>query len=423
VRITTLFRRVLGVTSLLVDAVRFEADCLIVTVRPRWRHPRCGQCGRRAPGYDAKPQMRRWRSLSLGSMRVFLEYALRRVDCRRCDGVRVERVPWAVQGSLFTEQFEELTAYLAQTMDKTSVTKLMGIAWSTVGNIITRVVERHQDHRALDGLRRIGIDEFSYRKRHRYATIVVDHDAQRVVWAGKGRGAETLCDFFKMLGKDRGFQLETATIDMAGGYIKALEEHAPHVQIVFDRFHVQRLASDAVDEVRRELWRALRGTEDEHAIKRTRFVLLKRHDNLDHDERTRLKTVAKRNKRLYRAYLLKEALADALDYKQPKRAAAALDAWLSWASRSKLAPFVRVARTIRTHRDGVLAYIKDRLTNGFTEGINNKARVIARRAYGFHSAGALIAMLYLCAAGIVLNPPLPSAAPTPPRDAPLPTQA
>lgn len=274
-RITKLLHRVLRVTSLVVDAVRFETDGLIITVRPRWRHPRCGQCGRRAPGYDTKPEMRRWRSLSLGALRVFLEYAPRRVACPRCEGVRVERVPWAEHGSLFTEQFEELTAYLAQTTDKTSVTKLMGIAWSTVGNIITRVVERHRDRGALDGLRRIGIDEFSYRKRHRYATIVVDHDAQRVVWAGKGRGADTLGEFFKLLGKYRALQLEAATIDMAGGYVKALREHAPHVQVVFDRFHVQRLASDAVDEVRRELWRALRGTEDAHAVKRTRFVLLK----------------------------------------------------------------------------------------------------------------------------------------------------
>jgi len=422
VRLTTLLRRVIGVTSLRVDGVRWDSDCLVVAVRPLWRKPRCGQCGVRAPGYDrSKP--RRWRSLGLGAVVVYLEYAPRRVQCRRCGGVRVERVPWAVHGSNFTERFEELTAYLAQTMDKTAVTKLMGIAWTTVGNIVTRVVERNRDPEALKGLRRIGIDEFSYRKRHRYATVVVDHDRHKVVWAGEGRGAATLATFFKMLGNEGVSRLETATIDMAGGYIKALEEHAPHVRIIFDRFHVQKLASAAVDEVRRELWREMRGTEDAHAIKHTRFILLRRGDRLERHHRARLRTVAKKNKRLYRAYLLKETLADALDYKQPKRAADALDAWLSWACRSKLTAFVRVARTIRKHRDGVLAYIRERLTNGLVEGINNKVRVIARRAYGFHSAGALIAMIFLCAAGITLDPPLPHRLPQPQIDAPIPTQA
>jgi transposase len=342
----------------------------------------------------------------MGRLRISLEYAPRRVECPRC-GVRSEQVPWAVHGSRFTGDFEELVAYLAQVTDQTRVTELMGISWTTVGAIVERVVARRLDPSRLEGLRRIGVDEFSYRKRHRYLTTVVDHDRRRVVWAAAGRSAETLGAFFDALGEARCADLECVTMDMAGGYIKAVEERLPETQIVFDRFHVQRLASDALDEVRREQLREIRGTEEGRELFRSRFALLKNPWNLTRRETEKLRDVQRTNAPLYRAYLLKETLAQALDYKQTWRAKRALREWVAWASRSKLAPFVKAARTIREHFDGILAYIEERLTNGIVEGFNNKLRMIARRAYGFHSPPPLIAMLYLCCGGIKLDPPLP----------------
>ena len=181
------------------------------------------------------------------------------------------------------------------------------------------------------------------------------------------------------------------------------------MKIVFERFHVQRLASDAVDEVRREQWRELQGTEEGASVKDSRYALLKNPWNLTRDERHKLSDVQRDNARLYRAYLLKEELAKALDYLQPKRASEALDAWLAWASRSRLVPFVKAARTIRKYRERILAYINHRLTNGIVEGFNNKLRTIARQAFGFHSASPLIAMLFLCCGGISLDPPIPGA--------------
>jgi len=406
VRVTTVFRRLVGVTKLVVDRVSFEDGAIVLAVRPRWRRPRCGECGAVRPGYDTA-RGRRWRHLNLGRHRIVLEYEPRRVSCAACGGIRTEMVPWADLGSGFTRDFEELIAYLAQITDKTQITKLTGIDWATVGRIIHRVVERKLDGDRLDGLRRIGVDEFSYRRRHRYLTVVVDHDRREVVWAAKGRNAQTLLDFFDDLGEDRCADLEFATIDMAAGFIKAIEERVPHAQIVFDRFHVQRLASDALDEVRREQLRDLRGTPEGKKLFRSRFALLKNPWNLNVTERGQLSSLQRTNARLYRAYLLKETLAKALDYRQPKRAERALRDWLSWASRSRLKPFVRVARTVRKHFDGILAYIKDRLTNGVVEGINNRLRMIARRAYGFHSHHPLVAMLFLCCGGIELSPPLP----------------
>jgi transposase len=284
----------------------------------------------------------------------------------------------------------------------------MGISWKAVDAIIGRVVERRLDPGRLDGLAFIGVDEFSYRKRHRYLTVVVSHDRQQVVWAAEGRSAETLKSFFDLLGPDRAKQIAYVTMDMSGGYIKAVQDAVPHAQIVFDRFHVQRLASDAVDEVRRSMVRLVRGTEEARAIKHTRFVLLKKPSNLTEPEKARLSLVQRTNQRLYRAYLLKETLASALNYRQPKRAENALRDWLSWASRSKLPAFVRAARTVRNYFDGVVAYVRTRLTNGLVEGINTRLRMVARRAFGFHSARALISMLFLTNGGIQLAPPLPS---------------
>jgi transposase len=406
VRVTTLIREMLGVTGLVVDDFGFGAEGLVVAVRPRWRRPRCGGCGKRAPGYDERA-VRRWRHLGIGELKIWLEYAPRRVECPRCGGVRTEKVPWAPHQSRFTWDFEELVAYLAQVSDKTKVTELMGISWPTVGAIVERVVARRLDPSRLDGLRRIGIDEFSYRKRHRYLTTVVDHDRRRVVWAAPGRSAETLAAFFAELGEGRAARIESATIDMAGGYRKAIEEHAPKARIVFDRFHVQRLASDALDEVRRAQVRFVGLSEKGRAIKHSRFALLKNPWNLTRKEKERLSDLQRTNAPLYRAYLLKETLAQALDYQQPGHARRALEDWLAWASRSKLKPFVKAARTIRKHFDGIVAYFQERLTNGIVEGFNNRLRMIARRAFGFHTPEPLIAMLYLCCGGIQLNPPLP----------------
>ncbi len=406
-RATTLLRTLLAVTALIVTRVRLvDAGVLVATVRPRWRKPRCGVCGTRASGYDTLPEPRLWRALAFGAVEVFLEYTMRRVECPRC-GVRVEQVPWAAFGSRFTKPFEEMVAYLAQLTDQTAVTKLMGVSWRAVGNIVERIVAERLNSTRLDGLRRIGIDEFSYRKRHRYVTTVVDHDCGKVVWTGKGKGGDTLRAFFDELGADRLDQLETITMDMAAGYLSAIQERAAHVHIVFDRFHVQSLASNAIDKVRREQWRELQGTPEGNAVKKSRWPLLKNPWDLTRKERQKLSEVQNNNRRLYRAYLLKEALAHALDYRQPKRAGDALDEWLAWASRSRLNPFVVLARTIRKHKDGILAYVKERLTNGIVEGINNRLRMIARRAFGFHSAEALMGMLFLCCGGIQLHPPLP----------------
>ena len=405
-RIGTVFRKLLGVTAMVVCAVLFEEDGLVIDVKPRWRKPRCGQCGRCRPIYDTC-EARTWRHLALGRSPFRFRYAPRRVDCRKC-GVRVEQVPWAAHQSRFTRDFEELAAYLAQRMDKTAVTKLLGITWRSVGAIVERVVADRLDPARLDDLTIIGVDELSFRRNHNYVTVVVDHLRKRVIWVGEGKSADSLAKFFALLGPERANKLTHVTMDMSAAFIDAVSAHAPQAQKVFDRFHVQRLASDAVDEVRRAEVRQAADTDAAKALKHTRWALLKNPWNLRQREGEKLAEVQRINRRLYRAYLLKESLAQGLDYRQTGRAQRHIDGWIGWAKRSKLKPFVKLAGTIKRFKDGILAYVATGLSNGLTEGLNNKTRLITRRAYGFHSAQALASMIHLCCGGITLDPPLPS---------------
>ena len=310
-RVTTLLRRLLGVTQMHVRDAHVAGDGpLSVWVRPSWRRSRCGTCGRRGPRYDRRPS-RQWRHLPWGRTPVWLQYAPWRVSCRQC-GVRVERVPWAAGSSVFTAPFEELAAYLAQVTDRTTVSRALGISWQAVGNIVERVVSRRLDPERLAGLRRIGVDEFSYRKRHHYLTVVVDHDKRRVVWAGKGRSAETLEKFFDLLGPSGCEQIVLVTADLAASWQKALRAKVPHAEVVFDRFHVERLASDAVDEVRRAEQRHL-GAKAAKTLKGSRFCLLKHPARLKPGEKRRLAALRRQNRALDRAYELKEYLAIILE--------------------------------------------------------------------------------------------------------------
>jgi transposase len=404
VRATTLLSTILGMKHTRVEAVAFDEQGVVADVAPTTTLPRCSGCFCRVDkGYDAR--QRCWRHLDLAGMRVVLRYKLRRVDCPRC-GVRIELVPWAEPDSWFTRDFEEHTAYLAQTTDKTTVVSTMRVAWRTVGDIARRVVDRVQRGDPLDGLKQIGVDELSYRRHHEYITVVIDHVAKRVVWARPGKDAATLGEFFKELGPERCKQLEAVTIDMSGAYIKAVTEASPQATMIFDRFHVQRLAQEAVDEVRRAEVRESRGTEEAKVLKRTRFILLKNPWNLTNLEGEKLAELQRTNKPIYRAYMLKEGLAGILDGLDVDVARTKLGEWIRWAGRSRLEPFKKLARTVKAHFEGILAYIPLRLNNGRTEGMNGKIRTITRRSYGFHSASNLIALIFLCCSGISLLPVL-----------------
>jgi transposase len=303
-----------------------------------------------------------------------------------------------------------MVAWLAQRMDKSATCRLMAINWRTVGTIVERVVAERLDAQRLEELYVIGVDELSHRRHHQYLSVVVDHLKSRVVWMGEGKGEQTLHDFFDELGPQRTGELTHVTQDLSAAFSKVVKQRAPKAVQVFDRFHVQKLANEALDEVRRQEVRDVSGTQSAAAVKKSRWALLKNPWNLSLRQGEKLREVQRLNRRLYRAYLLKESLAKGMDYRQPARASEHLDSWSRWASRSKLKPFVRLAKTVRKHKQGIVAYTETGLSNGVVEGLNNKIRLVMRRAYGFRNTAALKAMVFLCCGGLVLNPPLPGIA-------------
>nr|WP_241249146.1 ISL3 family transposase [Agrococcus sp. KRD186] len=409
----------LGVEKTVIERVEFDedADLLVAHVRPTKRQRgRCGICRRRSPGYDAGPGRRRWRALDLATVRAELEAESPRVRCRT-HGVVVASVPWARHDAGHTYAFDETVAWLATQSAKSTVTALMRIAWRTVGSIITRVwadVEAGTDRFA--GLRRIGIDEISYKKGHKYLMVVVDHDQRRLVWAAPGRDRATVRQFFDLLGPERCAQITHVSADGAEFIDAIVAEKCPAAVRVADPFHVVSWATDALDEIRRETWNDARelarkepkrgrgrpradapsrpGSERATALKGARYSLWKNPENLTEQQQVKLAWVAKTDPRLHRAYLLKEGLRVVfqLPYSQ---AVEALDRWISWARRCRIPAFVKLQKRIVKHRARILAAIEHKLSNGLIESTNTKIRLITRMAYGFKSPEALIALALL----------------------------
>jgi transposase len=405
VRVTTALNRLLRLPGASVTDLSFTADGVVVTVRLRRRRTVCSGCGQTSRQHRHGRRVKRWRHLDLGSTRCWIECELRRVYCRDC-GARYEAVPWARPWSRHTRDFEDTVAWLAQQMAFSPITRLLRIGWRTVGAIVERVVADLLDHDRLEGLVRIGVDEISYRRHHRYLTTVADHDSGAIVWCAAGRNSATLQAFFDELGP-RKQSIRAVSIDMSGEYQRAIRAAVPDAEICFDPFHVVRLGARATDQVRRDEWNRhdRSHTPAGRWVKGTRWSLLKAPENQTIGQLATLWEVQQANRELYRAFLLREELRLLYHLPDPALARAHLDAWLAWASRSRLKPFVRLARTLREHRDGILAAIRLGLSNGRLEGLNSKIRLISHRAFGFHSADPLIALVYLCCAAVTIELP------------------
>jgi transposase len=396
----------LGLPGAWVRDVEFGAEAMIVTVALRRELPVCSGCGAR--GLKIKDhRVKRWRHLDVGGMRCVIECRLRRLYCPGC-GDLPEAVEWARGGARYTRDFDDLTAWLAQQMSQTQVTRLMRIGWETVGKILGRVVAEKLPAGRLDWLVLIGVDEVSYGADHKFLTCVANHETGGIVWAAEGRNAASLQAFFTGLTEEQKASIRAVSIDMSAGYENAIRapEGVPHAEVCFDPFHVVQLGGRAADQVRRDEYNihGRSSTDTGKWIKGARYSLLKDPANQTPGQLLKLAEVVLTNRRMYRAFLLYGELR--YIYRLPfEEAKQRLDAWLAWASRSRLKPFVKLARTIRKHKPGVLAAIELGLSNGRLEALNSKVRLLSHRAYGFHSADALIAMIYLCCAGIQIALP------------------
>lgn len=395
-RINSVFNQMLGLQGLRVKDLEIEDGTFVLKVDRTFRLLTCPRCGRRRSGRESS-RLRRWRHLGIWGHEVLLEGEIRRLHCRHCDAIVTEAVPWARHGSDFTRPFEDAVAMLAQQTNRTAVANLTGIAWVTVGKISERVVHEKLDPDRFKNLKRMGVDEISFRKHHKYLTVVTNHDTGKVVWVAEGKSGDTLSKFFELLGPEACAGIEIVTIDMSAAYEKAIRQHLPNAQIAFDHFHIVKLANEALNEVRRQLQRDADPAQRAE-IKGTRWALSHRFDRVPDRYQSILEKLRPKAP-LGRAFLLKESLLKVL---RETSSDLPIKNWLSWALRSRLQPFVRLGRTIRSRFDGVASFLKERLTNGLAEGMNNKIRLLSHRAYGFHAASALVATIYLCCAGVTL---------------------
>jgi len=316
-------------------------------------------------------------------------------------GIHVAAVPWARPRSRFTKHFEEIVAWLAARMDRTSITRRQRITWRTATAIIDRVVGEILDREdLLDGLTEIGIDEISYRKGQKYLVVVVDHRRDRLVYAAEGRTRESVEGFFRALGPERCRNLRIVTTDGAPWIQDVVRRFAPGAEVCLDPFHVVQWATRAVDDVRRETWNRLRRSGDPAkrrlalSLKRCRFALWKAGDRLSPRDQVRLSLVRRVNSGLWRAWLLKEQLREIVRGKPPN-ATELLRQWLAWAQRSRLRPFVELARRIRRHLEPLLAALALRRSNARIESANTRIRLLHRLAFGFHHPRTMIAMAFL----------------------------
>jgi len=429
VRVTTAFNKMLSIPSATVASVEFTPEGVVVGLRRRKGRPVC-PCGQKASGaYDSS--VRRWRHLDLGASKLLLEAEIRRLHCRRCGRVRTEAVPWARPRARHSRDFEDVVAWLAQRTDKTTITRLLRTSWETVAGIVERVVAEQIDTRRLTGLLRIGVDEVSYRKGHRYLTVVADHDqAGRVVWAAEGKNAATLEAFYDELGEAGCTTLEAVSMDLGAAFKKATDTKAPQARQCVDPFHLVALANEAINKARRWAWNlerdkarraaALAGPkrrgrhpadsppparDQARWVKHSRWALLKDPDALKPSQLEVLHELRRSGSVLYRCWQLKEGLRDLYRLPDPADAEHHLDWWLAWACRSRIPAFVTLSKTVRTNRERVLAAIELGLSNSKLEGLNSKIRLINHRGYGHHSAAALIAMIYLCCGGLTIQLP------------------
>jgi transposase len=410
-----LWVRLLGVEGAVIEDVQWQPDeGMLVRVRAGYKHrQRCPHCGRRCAWEDNGDGPRRWRGLDLALVQVWLVGEAPRVRCRQ-HGVVVAAVPWARHGARFVRSFEDQVAWLVTQMSRSAVAELMRISWRSVGRIIERVVgEARERVDLLEGLVRIGIDEVSYKKGHRYLMVVVDHDRDRLVYAAEGRNAETVSAFFEALGPERCKQIEFVSADGALWIEDMVRQHCPSATLCTDPFHVVKWATDALDRVRRDVWNRLRRSHDlgdrvlAESLKRSRYALWKNPDNLTQHQQHKLAEIQRVNNPLWRAYLLKEQLRE-LVVAKGRAALRALPKWLAWAARCRLEPFVELGRRIRRHLPGIEAALRHGLSNARVESANTRIRLLHRLAFGFHSAQPAIALAFLKIGG--LCPPLPGRA-------------
>lgn len=424
ISVSTLLTKLLNVNKFVVfEAVEFLTDPLgqnFVQITGHLRKSlqwKCPYCGKKCSLYDSSKAPQHWRCLDFFLVPCFLALSLPRVYCPE-HGVHVAGVPFAVPGSRHTKDFETSVAWHAKHMSKSAVSHLMRIDWKTVGRILHRVHMQLEPDISVrwNGLKRIGIDETSYRKGHKYITVIVNHDTGDVIWCGIGHGAKVLDQFFGQLTEEQRASIEVVTADGAGWIAEAVKKYLPQAVRCIDSFHVVEWALEALDKVRKAIYtevkkKALsmsrdarnkkerseaRAMKKEAEILRTgKYPVGKNPENLTELQGEKLDYIVATHPKLERAYRLKEKLRLILHMNDVEEAKQELTRWISWARRCRIPVFVELQRKIRRHFDNILYTISNGLGNARIESTNNKIKLMIRRAFGFRDIECMIGMILL----------------------------
>jgi len=431
-----ILRIIFALNQCVIESFNIEGNALVISVRPYRRHQkRCPICNAKCDVYDLM-HTRRWRTLDAGLIMCYLQYRPARVACLR-HGVHVESVPWARHRSRFTTDFEDRIAWMAVHCTISAVAAECRIQWRTVGDICARAYADLQASRGIgrfDGLRRIGIDETSYKKGHKYLTVIIDHDRGCLIWACEGYGKEALERFFDELSREQKRAIEVVTADGAKWIKTLVKRRCPNARWVMDPFHVVSWMNEALNDIRaQELQVAIKNFRDaarceydnltrkmksvaspsevkelkekSDLIKGSRYALLKNPESHTKGQQAKLTALERSGSRLFKAWLLKEELRAVFKAADATEAAYLLDSWLKHSSHSMIPRLAEVREKIKRRKDDIISAVALGISNARVEAINNKIKVTIRMGYGFRNTDNLIALVMLRCSDI--KPQLP----------------
>jgi transposase len=383
----------------LYQHARFGPDkkTIEVAVRPREGSAAvCSGCHKPASGYDHLPE-RRFEFIPFWGFLIFFLYRMRRVNCRNC-GVVVEEVPWGDGKHQLTRAYMLFLARWARQLSWKETAEAFRTSWEKVCDAVEYVVTWGLEHRTLEPIRAIGVDEIQYAKGHKYLTLVyqIDQGLTRLLWVGRERTIESFQGFFTLIGEKLASQIEFVCSDMWQPYLRVIREKCSQALHILDRFHIVAKMNEALDDVRAEESRRMAQEGYEPVLKKSRWCLLKRKTNLTTPQRFRLRDLLRYNLKTVRAYLLKEDFQQLWDYVSPTWAGKFLDQWCRQTIRSRIEPMKKIARSLRQHRELILNYFRAQklFSSGVVEGLNNKAKLTMRKSYGFRTFRILELALY-----------------------------
>lgn len=356
----------------------------LIGLQPDLRfRPLCRDCGTPATVH-ARGLRRIVRDLNIGPAQTFLQIEHRRVWCSQCQRARVEQLDFVDIHKRVTQRLARYVYDLCKVMTIQDVARHLDLNPKTVKAIDKHFLDEEFGRTDCDGLRIIAIDEIAVRKGHNYMTVVLDYETGRVVWMGEGRSKETLDAFFASMSEEQKQAVEAVAMDMWEAYVNRVQHHCPEAKIVFDLFHLVKAFGDVIDEVRREEVRNAVTKEDRLYIKGSRYLLLKNRQNLKPTQRVRLRELLGANERLSAVYQLKDQLKMIYRYKRRRWAKKALDQWCALAEEVDHPDMRRFIGRLRFFEEGILNHSDYPIGTSPLEGVNNKIKVIKRKAYGFH---------------------------------------